>query len=233
MRSGSTSGRARRNETAARRSASLPCGSSWRRGWPCDSPKFRWSNASVTYPAAARRPAYRPVTWSRTPVNGPVNTRPGARSPAGGARRSPTSVMPSASNSTRSIALLQSLRTLATRPGTWDSVPPPAILATGSRGVGYYPASGCQPGRSEPESGLQAGIAGGGRQPGEAEQVLGGAEQAQVVEVVARGGAGGGVGGHHDRGDVAGGVGSGVGVGGVPAGFAVHLVGAGALVPGD
>src|SRR5262249_43331947 len=116
IRSGSASGRARRNDTAARRSASLPCGSSWRRGRPPDSPKLRWSNASVANPAAPSPSPSNPVPGSGPPVNGPVKPSPGARPPADGARRSPTSVMPSTPNSTRSIARLQTAQNAAGLP---------------------------------------------------------------------------------------------------------------------
>src|ERR1035438_9383803 len=54
----------------------------------------------------------------------------------------------------------------------------------------------------EPERGLEPCVPLAGGQPGQAEQVLGGAEQAQVVEVAARGRARGGVRGHHDRGKI-------------------------------
>ncbi len=68
---------------------------------------------------------------------------------------------------------------------------------------------------------------------GEAKQVLGEAEEAQVVEVASRLRAGRGVGGHHDRRDVGKRVGRGVRVRGVPAGLAVLLIRAFALVPGE
>src|SRR5262249_46315679 len=67
-------------------------------------------------PAAASRSAYKPVTWSRTPVNGPVKTSPGAGPPADGARRPPTSAMPSTPNPTRSIARLQTAQNAAGLP---------------------------------------------------------------------------------------------------------------------
>jgi hypothetical protein len=40
-------------KAAAVRSRILPWGSSSRRGSPSDSPKLRWSNARVAYPASA------------------------------------------------------------------------------------------------------------------------------------------------------------------------------------
>src|SRR5690242_20885980 len=115
------------------------------------------------------------------------------------------------------------------RPGATSKAVPRLLLAVSGRRQ-LLPAVQLA---LEPEGGLQSLVALRGRQPGQPEQVLGGAEQAQVVEVVSGLRTWHGVWGHHNRGDTARRVGRRTGVSGVPAGLTVYFVRACALVPGD
>src|SRR6516165_1754485 len=84
IRPGSTSGRARRNDTAARRSASLPCGSSWRRGWPPDSPEISDSTRTNLQVKASRFLEVRDRDQSRVQRAAADQTAPGRGQEQGG-----------------------------------------------------------------------------------------------------------------------------------------------------